>query len=82
MLNAVRELPDDGRVILLVGHAPAPLGLVHELTDPAASHPEAIAVIENRFPAAGLAQLQFQGDLSKIDTGALGRVRLPASASP
>jgi phosphohistidine phosphatase len=81
LLNAVRELPDDCRVALLIGHAPGVPGLVHEMTDPANSTPEAVAAIESRFPAAALAQLQFEGDWSQIDTGSLVSVRMPRSAS-
>src|SRR4249920_1572761 len=67
LIDAVRELPDDCRVALLVGHAPAAPSLVHELTDPASSSPEAVRAIESRFPAAALAQLEFDGDWSEID---------------
>jgi phosphohistidine phosphatase len=81
LLNAVRELPDDCRVALLIGHAPGVPGLVHEMTDPANSTPEAVAAIESRFPAAALAQLEFEGDWSQIDTGSLVSVRMPRSAS-
>jgi phosphohistidine phosphatase len=81
LLNAVRELPDDCRVALLIGHAPGVPGLVHEMTDPANSTPEAVAAIESRFPAAALAQLQFEGDWSQIDTGSLVSMRMPRSAS-
>ena len=59
LINAVRELPDDCRVALLVGHAPGAPGVVHEMTDPASSTPEAVGAIESRFPAAALAQLEF-----------------------
>jgi phosphohistidine phosphatase len=47
LINAVRELPDDCRVALLVGHAPGAPGLVHEMTDPASSTPEAVQAIES-----------------------------------
>ena len=59
-INAVRELSEDCQVALLVGHAPGAPGLVHELADPATSRPEAVSAIESRFPAAGLAQLEFE----------------------
>ena len=42
LINAVRELPDDCRVALLIGHAPGAPSLVHEMTDPASSTPEAV----------------------------------------
>ena len=79
LINAVRELPDDCRVALLVGHAPGAPGLVHEMTDPASSTPEAVQAIESRFPAAALAQLEFEGGWSEIDAGSLVSVRMPAS---
>jgi phosphohistidine phosphatase len=81
LINAIRELPDDCQVVLLVGHAPGAPGVVYELADPTTSTPEALSAIEGRFPAAALAQLQFDGDWSSIDTCSLLRVRLPAFAS-
>jgi phosphohistidine phosphatase len=77
LMNAVRELPEDCQVALLIGHAPGAPGLVHELTDPATSNPEAVSAIESRFPAAALAQLEFEGDWSQVDSGSLVAVRLP-----
>lgn len=79
LLNAVRELPEDCQVALLVGHAPGAPGLVHELTDPAASNPGAVATIESRFPAAGLAQLEFEGNWSRIERCSLASVWMPSS---
>jgi hypothetical protein len=67
LLNAVRELPDDCHVALLIGHAAGAPGLVHELTDPAAFSAEAVAAIESRFLAAALARLEFAGDWSQFD---------------
>jgi phosphohistidine phosphatase len=81
LLNAVRDLPDDCHVALLVGHAPAAPALVHELIDVATSSPEAVAAIESRFPAAALARLDFDGDWSQLDSGSLATVRMPGSAS-
>lgn len=79
LLNAVRELPEDCQIALLVGHAPGAPGLVHELTDLATSNPEAVAAIESRFPAAGLAQLEFEGDWSRIERCSLASVWMPSS---
>ena len=79
MINAVRALPEDCCVALLIGHAPGAPGLVHEMTDPATSTPEAVSAIESRFPAAALAQLEFEGDWSEIDGGSLVSVRMPGS---
>jgi phosphohistidine phosphatase len=79
LINAVRELPDDCRVALLVGHAPAAPSLVHELTDSASSAPDAVRAIESRFPAAALAQLEFDGNWSEIDGCSLVAVRIPGA---
>ena len=81
LINAVRELPDDCHVALLVGHAPGAPGVVYELTDQTTSTPEAVSAIEGRFPAAALAQLEFDGDWSAMDAGSLVSVRIPGSAS-
>jgi len=80
LLNAVRELPDDCHVALLIGHAPGAPGLVHELTEPASSSSTAVASIESRFPAAGLAQLEFDGDWSSIERCSLASVWMPSSS--
>jgi phosphohistidine phosphatase len=80
LIDAVRELPDDCRVALLIGHAPGAPALVHELTEPAASNPEAVAAIESRLPAAGLAQLEFDGDWSQLEAGALLSIRIPRAS--
>jgi len=79
LLNAVRELPDDCYIALLVGHAPGAPSLVHEITDPGISTREAVEAIESRFPAAALAQLEFEGDWSSLDAGSLAAVRMPGS---
>jgi phosphohistidine phosphatase len=80
LVNAVRELPDDCRAALLVGHAPGAPGVVYEMTDPTSSTPEAVAAIEGRFPAAALAQLEFDGAWSEMDSASLVSVRMPDSA--
>jgi phosphohistidine phosphatase len=81
LINAIRELPEDCSVALLVGHAPGAPGVVYELTDPTTSTPEAVSAIEGRFPAAALAQLEFDGDWTQLDSGSLASVRLPGSTS-
>jgi phosphohistidine phosphatase len=80
LINAVRELPHDCHVALLVGHAPGAPGMVHELADPTTSTPEAVSAIEGRFPAAALAQLDFDGDWSQLEACSLVSVRMPGSA--
>jgi phosphohistidine phosphatase len=81
LINAVRELSDDCHVALLVGHAPGAPGVVYELTDPATSAPETVSAIESRFPAAALAQLEFEGDWSEVEAGSLVSVLMPGSSS-
>jgi phosphohistidine phosphatase len=81
LINAVRELPDDCNVALLVGHAPGAPGVVYELTDARNSTPGAVSAIEGRFPAAALAQLDFDGDWSQLEACSLVSVRMPGSAS-
>ncbi len=79
LIEAVRDLPGDCHVALLVGHAPGAPGVVYELTDPTTSAPEAVAAIEGRFPAGTVAQLEFDGDWSRLDTCSLVSVWLPAA---
>jgi phosphohistidine phosphatase len=81
LINAVRELPNDCQVALLVGHAPGAPGVVYELTDPTTSTPESVSAIDGRFPAAALAHLEFGGDWSEIEGGSLVFVRIPGAAS-
>jgi len=81
LIDAVRELPEDCQVALLVGHAPGAPGLVHELTDAATSSAEAVAAIDGRFPAGALAQLEFEGDWSQLESGLLVTVLLPGPGS-
>jgi phosphohistidine phosphatase len=77
LIQALRELPDDRHVALLIGHAPGAPGVVYELTDRSTSAPEAVAAIEGRFPAAALAQLEFDGAWSRLDSCSLTRVWMP-----
>jgi phosphohistidine phosphatase len=81
LINAVRELPDDCHVALLIGHAPGAPGVVYELADPTTSSPEAVSAIDGRFPAAALARLEFEGDWSGVETGSLAAARIPGTTS-
>jgi phosphohistidine phosphatase len=80
LLAAVRELPDDCYVALIVGHAPGAPGLVYEMTDPTTSAPAAVNAIEHRFPAAALAQLRFDGDWPGVQHCSLVFVRMPGQS--
>jgi phosphohistidine phosphatase len=77
LIDAVRDLPADCRVAILVGHAPGAPGLVHDMADPDTSTPAAVSAIESRFPAAALAWLEFDGDWSEIADCSLVSVRIP-----
>jgi phosphohistidine phosphatase len=80
LIEEIRALDETSRVALLVGHAPALPGVVYELADPDTSTPEASAAIADRFPAATLARLQFEGEWSELGGAALVEVRLPVDA--
>jgi phosphohistidine phosphatase len=80
LVEAVRELGDDCRIALLVGHAPGAPSLVYELTDPTRSTAEAVAAIDGRFPAAALAKLEFDGEWSELETCSLVSVWMPGSS--
>jgi phosphohistidine phosphatase len=77
LIEAIRELDEASRIALMIGHAPGLPGVAYELSDPASSAPEATAAIVDRFPAATLARLQFEGDWSALHRAALVEVRLP-----
>jgi phosphohistidine phosphatase len=80
LLDALRALPDDCTVALLVGHAPGVPGVAFELADPKASDPSARTVIERRFPAAAIAQLEFAGAWANLEKAVLVSVRFPAES--
>jgi len=80
LIEAIRELGDDCRVALLIGHAPGAPGLVYEMTDPTTSAVEAVAAIDGRFPAAALARLEFDGDWSELEACSLVSVWMPGSS--
>jgi phosphohistidine phosphatase len=80
LVEAIRELDQASRTALVIGHAPALPGVAYQLADPDSSTPEASAAIADRFPAATLARLQFEGEWPELDRAALVEVRLPAEA--
>ena len=77
LVEALRNLEDDCRSVLLVGHAPGVPAVAYELADPETSDPAALAAIDGRFPAATLARLELTGDWADLETAALVTVRLP-----
>ena len=77
LLDALRALPVDSAVALLVGHAPGVPGVAFELADPDASDSSALEALERRFPAAAIAQLEFAGAWAELAEAALVGVRLP-----
>jgi phosphohistidine phosphatase len=77
LIEAVRALPDDCDTALIVGHAPALPGVAYELIDPESSDPSAWAAIEHRFPAAGLARLEWSGGWDDVGAARLVSARLP-----
>jgi phosphohistidine phosphatase len=77
LLAALRRLPADCAVGLLVGHAPGVPGVALELADREASDPTAMAAIERRFPAAAAAQFEFTGAWADLAEAVLVRLRLP-----
>jgi phosphohistidine phosphatase len=78
LLEAIRELTEADQIALVVGHAPALPGVAYELADPDLSVAEATVAIADRFPAATLARLEFDGAWSELDSAALVEVRLPS----
>ena len=77
LIEALAELPENHRCVLLIGHAPAVPGLVHELCNPTTSDPIAWKAIASRFPAATIAQLEFEGGWTDVGTSRLKAIRLP-----
>jgi phosphohistidine phosphatase len=77
LLDALRTLPSDCVVALLVGHAPGVPGVALELADREASDPTAMAALERRFPAAAVARLEFAGDWADLAVAVLVDLRIP-----
>lgn len=77
LLDALRSLPADCAVGLLVGHAPGVPGVAFELADLKASDSSAMTTLERRFPASAVARLEFDGDWADLAEAALVCVGLP-----
>jgi phosphohistidine phosphatase len=77
LLDALRALPADSSVALLVGHAPGVPGLALELADPEGSNSAAVTTLEQRFPAAAIARVEFAGSWADLAEAALVGIRYP-----
>ncbi len=80
LLDALRALPADCAVALLVGHAPGVPGVIFELADREASDPAAMTAVERRFPAAAVARLEFAGAWADLAEAVLVSIRFPAES--
>jgi phosphohistidine phosphatase len=78
LIDALRALPAECVVGLLIGHAPGVPGVAFELADPGASDPTAMTALERRFPAAAVARLEFTGAWADLAEAVLVGIRLPA----
>jgi phosphohistidine phosphatase len=80
LLDALRALPADCAVALLVGHAPGVPGVIFELADREASDPAGMTAVERRFPAAAVARLEFDGAWANLTEAVLIDTRFPAGS--
>jgi phosphohistidine phosphatase len=68
-LAALKDLPEDAKVVLLVGHNPSIAEAAHRLVD--GGDEEALARMEAKFPTSGLAVIDFDvARWAKIGPGA------------
>ena len=81
LLEAIRELPDEVKTALVIGHAPALPGVAYELASREVSEPAAWDAIDGRYPAATLARLDFDGTWANLDSAALTDVRTPTTTA-
>ena len=77
ILNHVRELADGVTCALVVGHAPGIPDAVRELCRRHDSDPEAMQILDARFPAGTLARLEFDGDWADLREARLTQAVLP-----
>lgn len=68
LLEVVRELPDELRSVMLIGHNPGFQDLVLAL----AAEGEALERVRRKFPTAALATLGFAGDWRRLRPGGAG----------
>ena len=79
ILGGIRGLPAGTQTALVLGHAPGIPALAHELADPAMSDPEAVTVIDSRFPAGTLCVYTVEQEWTELGRAALVVVRLAAT---
>lgn len=76
ILDLVGDTPDDVSTLLVVGHAPGLPTLALDLADPRQSEPDALAVLETRFPPCSMATLEVDGPWAGLHRARLVSVRL------
>jgi phosphohistidine phosphatase len=77
LLEALRMLPADCAVALLVGHAPGVPGVAFALANPHTSDPAVMTTLEQRFPVAALARLEGAGRWKDVVEATLVGIRIP-----
>ncbi len=78
LADSVRDVPDDMRTVLLIGHAPGIPGLAADLEDHTELDPRAREAME-RWPAAAVAVVSHRSDWADFpdDTTALAAFHAP-----
>ena len=76
ILEAVREIADEVKTALVVGHAPGIPALAHDLADVSTSDAKALEEIAYRFPTATLVGLTFDGPWTDLRTARLAFTRI------
>ena len=71
IIESIRLLPDGVRTALVVGHAPAVPGVLHELVDPSTAEASVWSKIESRFPPATLAAMAVSGRWDRLEVTSL-----------
>jgi len=77
VLGRLRGLDDAVHAAMIVGHAPGLPWLAVDLADPATSDPQALRIIETRFPAGTLTAFEFESPWSALTTATLTAAYLP-----
>ncbi len=69
LLLRLRQAPKKTATLLMIGHNPAMEDLARRLAGKD-SEPEALALLAEKFPTAGLARFKFDGEWDELDFGA------------